>query len=304
MKGAFMGQDSEKGTVLCVDDEPDIREIVAMHASSLGFDVLEAGDGLQAQEVVKSHQVDVIVSDLMMPRVSGLSLLSDLREAGFLQPFIIVTAYPSQDSTLQALRLGAFDYLEKPFEADELKSLLKEAMRVSKGLDASTKTQEVPSVAAELQKLKTLRYDSESPATPSKVPSPSNDKMVDLFVDEAMPQLLFCEGAIKGLLVQEERSFELGYLFRVMQALTQAAKALGADDFARLSGAAELFYTTLRVRPRVVNDSLVDLAKRTNAALQTSLNQIRTSPGNANDALIAELQKHTRALEGGLEGAR
>src|SRR4051812_21780003 len=90
-----------KGTVLIVDDEPEIRSIIAINAQKLGFQVVEAGDGAEAMQQLKKNAVDVIVSDLMMPKVTGLSLLSQLREEGYLQPFIIVTAYPSQDSTLQ-----------------------------------------------------------------------------------------------------------------------------------------------------------------------------------------------------------
>src|SRR6187455_2336086 len=94
-----------KGTLLVVDDEAEIREIVEMHVAPLGIRVIEAGDGQQALEAVRQHHVDVIVSDLMMPRMTGLGLLSALRDSGFMKPFIFLTAYPSQDSTLQALRL-------------------------------------------------------------------------------------------------------------------------------------------------------------------------------------------------------
>jgi CheY-like chemotaxis protein len=86
---------ASQGVLLVVDDEAEIREIIAMNAAPLGLDVLEAGDGHQAIEILKEHHVDVVISDLMMPRVSGLTLLTMLREERWAKPFIFVTAYPS-----------------------------------------------------------------------------------------------------------------------------------------------------------------------------------------------------------------
>ena len=70
-----------------------------------------------------------------MPHVSGMMLLDELRRSGYKNPFIFVTAYPSQEASIQALRLGAFDFLEKPFDGAQVRSLLKEAVKVSKSDD-------------------------------------------------------------------------------------------------------------------------------------------------------------------------
>lgn len=158
-----------KGTLLVVDDEAEIREIIEGCVAECGLTVLEAGDGEQALDVLKQNHVDVVISDLMMPRMSGLDLLSEMREQRYLQPFIFVTAYPSQDSTVQALRLGAFDFVEKPFNSGELKALLREALRVSSEM-ARLGIQAEPALdgrSAELraeidiQRLRTLRVGDE-----------------------------------------------------------------------------------------------------------------------------------------------
>lgn len=296
----------EKGTVLIVDDESEIREIIAMNVTPLGFHVLEAADGGQAMEVVQKHPVDVILSDLMMPRVSGLALLNKLREHGFMQPFIFLTAYPSQDSTLHALRLGAFDYLEKPFDSEELKTLLKEAMRV--GLEmkklgvnkaASTPQPVASQATSEIQRLRTLRYADDEV---SRRRTEGQSKIHELFIAEATPQLLFCEAAIKGLHNQDDRAFELGYLFRVMQAIGNAAETISASGIAELARAAEKFYTSLRVRPRAVNEGVIELAKQTNAALQEAVTGLGRAVRDAeahSAEMVQALSKATTELEAG-----
>ncbi len=119
-----MTNQKSKATILLVDDESEIRDIMGILVSSLGCDFLEAGDGEEALEVLKKEHVDVIISDIMMPRMSGMTLLKILREEGNSDPFIFVTAYPSKDTTVQALRLGAFDFIEKPFDAEEIKQVV------------------------------------------------------------------------------------------------------------------------------------------------------------------------------------
>ncbi len=296
----------EKGTVLIVDDESEIREIIAMNVAPLGFHVLEAADGGQAMEVVQKHAVDVILSDLMMPRVSGLSLLNRLREGGFMQPFIFLTAYPSQDSTLHALRLGAFDYLEKPFDAEELKTLLREAMRVGLemkklGVDKNAAVPQpvVTQATSEIQRLRTLRYSEDEVSTKR---GDGQSKIHEMFIAEATPQLLFCEAAIKGLNNHDDRAFELGYLFRVMQAIGNAAEAISASGIADLARAAEKFYTSLRVRPRAVNDGIIELAKQTNGALQEAVTGLGRAVRDAeahSAEMVTALDKATMDLEAG-----
>ena len=287
-----------KGTLLVVDDEAEIREIVEMHVAPLGVRVIEAGDGQEALETVRQHHVDVIVSDLMMPRMTGLGLLSALRDGGFMKPFIFLTAYPSQDSTLQALRLGAFDYLEKPFEADELRALLREAFRISLETQALGAGQAV----GEIRKLRTLRYGGDGAQTPGQSPAGAGDagkrRLEDLFIAEATPQLLFCEAAIKGLVQPDDRTFELGYLFRVMQGVAAAAESIGATDVVRVARAAEQLYTALRVRPRAVHGEAIELAQRTNGFLQQLVATVGAAAPAELEALVADLSRLTNEVEG------
>lgn len=273
--------------LLVVDDEPEIREIIAFCAQDLGFQVLEAGDGAQALEVVRNEKVDIICSDLMMPRVTGTTLLSNLRDEGRYQPFILLTAYPSQDSTIQALRLGAFDYIEKPFDTEELKSLLLEALRVSREFSkkaaedttrtASDSSDSLPSNLRDavqvINRLKALRFTTNEGAGKHE----EIQRVRELFITEASPQLVFCEAAIKNLSIADHRSFELGYLFRVMQTIGQAAAAIKEPTIESFAKTCEHFFTVLRIQPRMVNERLIELAHLANEKLRLAVSYLGTS---------------------------
>lgn len=295
-----------KGTLLVVDDEAEIREIIEVNVAALGLTVLEAGDGEQAIEILKSHQVDVVISDLMMPRMSGLTLLSEMREQSYMQPFIFVTAYPSQDSTIQALRLGAFDYVEKPFDSEDLKALIQEALRVNremvrlgiKGEPSNTVHSNESQAVLEIQRLRTLRFAEEK--NQGTDTGPSREKLLDMFVSEAMPQILFCDAAIKGLCNPDERTFELGFLFRVMQAVRMAADAVSARGVAEVAFLAERFYTALRVRQRAVSEEIIALASRLNEMLRVQIDQVGQMPSavkGRDEALFDEVDSVTKSLE-------
>lgn len=121
--------------ILIVEDEPDIRDILKIYVRSLTYEPLVAVDGRRALELLENTHIDVIVSDLMMPYVSGMMLLNELRSRNMTIPFIFITAYPSQESSIQALRLGAYDFLEKPFEGGHVRKLLVEAVKASRSPD-------------------------------------------------------------------------------------------------------------------------------------------------------------------------
>lgn len=299
---------TKSGTLLVVDDEAEIREIIELHATALGYKVLEAGDGLMALEVIREHHVDVIISDLMMPRMTGLTLLTSLRREGYTQPFIFVTAYPSQDSTLQALRLGAFDYVEKPFAPDELEALISEAMRVSREIQKIGPAGPAPvpvgkdekAAAKQIQKLRALRYSTDE--TGAVGPEAKREKLHELFVAETTPQLLFCEAAIKGMSDVDQRAIELGYLFRVSQAIAAAAEAIGESVIKDVADHAARFYTVLRVRPRAVSPEAIELAHEANVCLRllvTEAGQGTVAGAQAAAKVRATLEEATRTIEEG-----
>ncbi len=106
--------------VLVVDDEQSMRQMVAIALRGAGHDVVMAEDGEVAAREIEANAVDVIVSDIKMPGFDGIRLLRFAREHCPDTEVILMTAYTSTESAIEALRLGAYDYISKPFEIDEL----------------------------------------------------------------------------------------------------------------------------------------------------------------------------------------
>ena len=104
----------ESPVILMIDDEALIRESVVAFLEDNGFEVLEAENGEQGLEVFKEYHPDIILCDLHMPMMGGLDLLSQLRQEEVDIPFIVVSGAGVVNDAIEALRLGAWDYILKP----------------------------------------------------------------------------------------------------------------------------------------------------------------------------------------------
>ncbi len=118
-----------KETILIIDDEAFIRENVQRILHEDGYRVLEAADGAEARELIASEDVDLALLDLNLGPENGLQLLTALKEANPDLLVIIITGYGSVESAVEALKLGAFDYMKKPFKADALRVIVKLALQ-------------------------------------------------------------------------------------------------------------------------------------------------------------------------------
>ncbi len=108
--------------ILTVDDSRAIRAIVAKQVKDLGFDVLEAEDGVQGLEQLGAAQVDLVLLDVTMPNMDGPTMLQRLREGGSKVPVIMLTSEAKRATVANAMRLGIADYILKPFKPEELRS--------------------------------------------------------------------------------------------------------------------------------------------------------------------------------------
>lgn len=118
----------KKGKILVVDDEASIRQIVEARLNMAGFDVVTAGDGEEAMEVYRAEQPDLIVLDIMMPRVDGIQVCREIRKQDSV-PIIMLTAKGEIPDRINALEMGADDYVTKPFSPRELEARIKAVMR-------------------------------------------------------------------------------------------------------------------------------------------------------------------------------
>jgi len=120
-------------TVLVVDDRDDSRKFLREYVlEPNGYKVIGAPNGIEAMRLVLAQPVDLIISDLVMPRMGGLELLENLREKGVDTPAILMTFHGSEGTAVRAFRLGARDYIIKPFAIEEMLSAVDHALTESR----------------------------------------------------------------------------------------------------------------------------------------------------------------------------
>src|SRR3989475_5012739 len=116
-----------KTKILVVDDEPAIREVLEMILQEWGYDVRLAADGAEAKEMVETYDPDIVISDVVMPQLSGLDLLRCLKAGNVNRPVMLVPAHASIDLAVESMKQGAQDFITKPMDYPKLRSILKAA---------------------------------------------------------------------------------------------------------------------------------------------------------------------------------
>lgn len=124
----------DNAQVLVADDEEAIRHLVDFMLERAGFDVIAASDGTTALELLH-EDISVALLDLRMPSMDGIETLKAIRERMPDLPVLIMSAHGDVRDAVQAMKLGAFDYIQKPFEADELIGLVRQASRMKATMD-------------------------------------------------------------------------------------------------------------------------------------------------------------------------
>ena len=119
----------QKASILVVEDEEKIRLALVDFLEFHGFRIVEALDGLQAEQAVAGGQFDLILLDLMLPKISGEQLCSKWRQKGLQTPIIMLTAKGQEHERVGGLNLGADDYITKPFSLEELLARINAVLR-------------------------------------------------------------------------------------------------------------------------------------------------------------------------------
>jgi len=132
-------------SILIVDDEANIRHMLELLLRQEQFDVQSAADGVTALGLVKSHRFDFILSDVKMPKMDGLEFLRKLKEFPGAPTCIMMSAFGTSDSAIEAMKLGAYDYIFKPFKPDEV------VLTLHKAMEREALKNEVVSLRSQLQ---------------------------------------------------------------------------------------------------------------------------------------------------------
>src|SRR5262245_52420419 len=119
---------SARPSILVVDDDPSFRNVLDMRLQQWGYRVRVAQDAREAEDIVREWRPDLVVSDVVMPEASGLELLGRLRRDDATRPVILLTAHGTVEMAVEAMKLGAVDFLTKPLDYPNLRSLLMEAL--------------------------------------------------------------------------------------------------------------------------------------------------------------------------------
>jgi DNA-binding response OmpR family regulator len=119
---------AKKTTILTADDDPQLLRLVMRNLQLEGYDVITASDGQQALELVEAQAPDLVLLDVMMPKMDGFTVCQHVREFSAV-PIIIITARGQDQDKVRGLDLGADDYLTKPFSVDELLARVRAVLR-------------------------------------------------------------------------------------------------------------------------------------------------------------------------------
>ena len=118
--------------VLIVDDEDKMRHVLSIMLSIKGHTIDQAGDGIEALEMVKSTPFDMVITDIKMPRMDGMELLEKIKEMEIPCPVVFITAFATVESAVEAMRQGAVDYITKPFEEDRILLTVEKTLGLSR----------------------------------------------------------------------------------------------------------------------------------------------------------------------------
>ncbi len=120
---------SNLGTILLIDDEPDILSVLQEYFEEKGYRVFSANTGEDGTEIVRREHPNLVVVDLRLPGMDGTQVLEEIRKTEPDLPVVIITAYPSFESAVIAIRARAYDYLVKPFQMSYLGVVVEKAIK-------------------------------------------------------------------------------------------------------------------------------------------------------------------------------
>ena len=134
----------EKKQILVVDDEANLRRVLAAQLSRDGYEVHTAEDGEAALAFLREHHIDLVVTDLRMPKLDGMELLRAALQDSPERPVVMMTAHGTIDTAVEAMKLGAFDYVTKPFDQAEVRTIVKKALRTQDLASADASREAAP----------------------------------------------------------------------------------------------------------------------------------------------------------------
>ncbi len=147
----------EKKQILVVDDEANLRRVLSAQLGRDGYEVHTAEDGEEALAFLKEHHIDLVITDLRMPKVDGMDLLRAALRDDPSRPVVLLTAHGTVDNAVEALKTGAFDYITKPFDQHEVRLVVRKALR-TRDLASADASREIAVSSSAMPREGTARF--------------------------------------------------------------------------------------------------------------------------------------------------
>jgi len=128
--------------VLIVDDDNEIRNVVSIYLKNEGYEVLQAENGYKALEIIKAEPIDLVLLDIMMPKINGIEVCNEIRK-NYVMPIIFLSAKDAEIDKILGLSSGAEDYITKPFSTVELIARVKSQLRRYKRYNQTDKNEKI-----------------------------------------------------------------------------------------------------------------------------------------------------------------
>lgn len=287
--------------VLIVDDEEDLRDILASYIESIGYSYDEAENGRSALEKIEKESFSLILSDIHMPEMTGIQLLQKIREHKNPVPFIFISSYCANDTSIEAMKLGAYDYLEKPFKPSIVKALIKEAVE-SNNTPQIKKTIPIQATAYELSEIAEEAKRKNKALEKTKVKLGSNpDKLTEKqlsavqFAEAALEQLEKTSHAIRNIKSKSHanNSWEISFLSRTVKNIFGAAHRAHDKNILNLSYTLSKSLESFKARSNVTEDQAkaIAFAHKTLALLMKALAKHETVDQVLNQATEEAIEK-------------
>jgi two-component system response regulator PilR (NtrC family) len=124
--------ENTKGRILIIEDEKSLREVLSILLEEEGYEITAAADGQEGMDYLAKDIFDLVVTDIKMPKANGFDVLRKVKELAPLTVVIMITAFGTNESTIEAMKLGAYDYIHKPFKIDEIRLIIQKAFEKKK----------------------------------------------------------------------------------------------------------------------------------------------------------------------------
>lgn len=121
---------NSRGKMLCVDDHPDLRQSLQNQFEAENFAVDTAQDGLEALEKIRGQEYDIVLLDMKMPNLDGMGVLRSLRGSERFPKIVMLTAVDEVETAMECVKMGARDYISKPYDPEELTRVVNKILSV------------------------------------------------------------------------------------------------------------------------------------------------------------------------------